>query len=304
MPLIDGMTPRRYTAATLERIVHNIEADLEAVEHQPPPSPSPVALAARAARDAYRAADLAAARVANRAAHIAAYIARDAERAAKRQERRDARTAKRAVRATKRAATNARTIARVAGLIRYSTGVPCRRGHIAERCVSSGQCVVCASDNYKARRAHPDYVPPYYYHPYRGQTEARRKAAQKYGRGKGRLAKRLRTRLSTIMRRLKRNQRAGSFVRDLGCTIPEFRAHIEAQFWLGMTWNNHHSHGWHLDHIIPLASFDLTDREQFLRAAHFTNYQPLWGAHNIAKHDRLDWVPPEPWDIPDRHDVQ
>lgn len=129
-----------------------------------------------------------------------------------------------------------------------------------------------------------------------GQTEARRAAARKYGRGKGRLAKILRKRLWACINRLKLGRRAGSFIRDLGCTVPEFRAHIESQFWPGMTWDNHGPDGWHLDHVIPLAKFDLTDREQFLKAAHFTNYQPLWSEHNLAKNDRLNWTPPEPWD--------
>jgi hypothetical protein len=52
-----------------------------------------------------------------------------------------------------------------------------------------------------------------------------------------------------------------------------------------MSWDNYGK--WHLDHIIPLSSFDLTNREQFLKAAHYTNYQPLWAHENFMKRAKL-----------------
>ena len=50
-----------------------------------------------------------------------------------------------------------------------------------------------------------------------------------------------------------------------------------------MTWENYGRMGWHMDHIIPLANFDLTDRQQFLEACHYTNLQPLWWQENLMK---------------------
>ncbi len=73
-------------------------------------------------------------------------------------------------------------------------------------------------------------------------------------------------------RYLKRMQASG--VRDLGCSIQQFKEYIEAQFSSGMSWDNH-GKVWQLDHVVPLASFDLTDREQLLKACHFSNFQPL-----------------------------
>ena len=94
------------------------------------------------------------------------------------------------------------------------------------------------------------------------------------------LAKRLRVRLYLA---LKGGYKAGSAVRDLGCTIPELRRHLETQFKPGMTWGTWGPRGWHVDHIKPLAAFDLTDHEQFLRAVNFSNLQPLWASENIRK---------------------
>lgn len=74
-----------------------------------------------------------------------------------------------------------------------------------------------------------------------------------------------------------------SAVRHMGCTIKKLRAHLESQFKPGMTWDNWSQKGWHVDHIKPLASFDLTDDEQVKKAVHFTNLQPLWAFENQSK---------------------
>lgn len=90
-----------------------------------------------------------------------------------------------------------------------------------------------------------------------------------------------------IRRALKNNQKLGSAVKDLGCSIEELKLHLESKFCSGMSWDNWGRHGWHLDHIIPLSSFDLTDRKQFLKACHYTNLQPLWAVDNLKKYNKL-----------------
>ena len=71
----------------------------------------------------------------------------------------------------------------------------------------------------------------------------------------------------------------------LGCSVEDFRKHIEDQFKEGMTWANHGE--WHLDHIKPLSSFDLTQKENMKVALHYTNHQPLWARDNLLKGDKL-----------------
>jgi len=91
----------------------------------------------------------------------------------------------------------------------------------------------------------------------------------------------LRTRLNQALRR---KTKMGSAVRDVGCSIEELRFHLEKKFRPGMSWQNRGS--WHVDHIVPLSKFNLTVREEFLRAVHFSNLQPLWAKENRIKSDR------------------
>ena len=73
----------------------------------------------------------------------------------------------------------------------------------------------------------------------------------------------------------------------LGCSLAEFRSYIEAKFEMGMTWNNYHYGGWHIDHIMPCSSFDLTVSEEQARCFHYTNLQPLWKCDNQRKGAKL-----------------
>lgn len=67
----------------------------------------------------------------------------------------------------------------------------------------------------------------------------------------------------------------------LGCTVEELRGYLEKQFKRGMSWSNYGR--WHIDHIKPCASFDLTDPEQQRICFHYTNLQPLWAEENMRK---------------------
>lgn len=96
-----------------------------------------------------------------------------------------------------------------------------------------------------------------------------------------RITKNLRTRL---WKAIKNNQKIGSAIKDLGCSIEEFKVYMSKQFTEDMTWDNYGE--WHVDHIRPLASFDLSNKEELAIACNFNNLQPLWAIDNILKSNK------------------
>lgn len=94
------------------------------------------------------------------------------------------------------------------------------------------------------------------------------------------LQERLRTATSRAFKHKVKDKRT---LELLGCTLEEAFIHLESQFQDGMSWDNYGKYGWHIDHIKPIASFDLTDPEQIKKACHYTNLQPLWASENLSK---------------------
>lgn len=90
-----------------------------------------------------------------------------------------------------------------------------------------------------------------------------------------------------LRKAIKTNQKSGSAVKDLGCTIQEFKQYLELKFLSNMNWTNWGLKGWHIDHIKPLSKFDLSDRKEFLKACHYTNLQPLWAEDNFIKGNKV-----------------
>jgi hypothetical protein len=71
----------------------------------------------------------------------------------------------------------------------------------------------------------------------------------------------------------------------IGCSIEELKIHLEKQFTKGMSWENYGYYGWHIDHIRPCSSFDLSDPAQQKECFHYSNLQPLWAKDNLKKSD-------------------
>jgi hypothetical protein len=108
------------------------------------------------------------------------------------------------------------------------------------------------------------------------------------------LEERIRANLSSGVRRVLLNgslQKSSRIFHLLRCDIDWLKAWLEIQFQPGMGWHNY-GQGWHIDHIRPCISFDLTDPKQQQLCFHWTNLQPLWATDNLSKGAK--WVGTEP----------
>jgi hypothetical protein len=105
-----------------------------------------------------------------------------------------------------------------------------------------------------------------------------------------RLKRNLRTRIRCA---LKPNNRfkADTSERLLGCTIAEFKVHIESLFTEGMSWERFMAGDIHVDHIKPCALFDLTKEEEQRACFNYKNCQPLWKWDNLKKGANYQPVP-------------
>jgi len=167
----------------------------------------------------------------------------------------------------------------------------CKRGHDTFICGrdQNGWCILCQEIYAKEydienkeiikdymqvyREAHKD-IAEKYAKQYRieHREELNNKAVQ---RRKENINTRLKTYLrARLVKALRGNFKSGSTVKDLGCSISFFKEYIESLFYGDMRWDNW-GKVWELDHIEELCTFDLTNRDQFLIACNYTNFQPL-----------------------------
>jgi len=118
---------------------------------------------------------------------------------------------------------------------------------------------------------------------------------QRYKNTPGLYAKESRQRRINIKNRIRMNlgtrlwqvvsKKHGNTMELTGCTTEFLMTYIESKFADDMNWDNYGK--WHIDHIIPCASFDLESLEEQKKCFHWSNLQPLWAADNIRKGCRL-----------------
>ena len=92
----------------------------------------------------------------------------------------------------------------------------------------------------------------------------------------------IRTRIHNVLK----SNKTSSTIELIGCDKCLLVNWIESQFDDRMSWDNYGSY-WHLDHVIPLALFDLTNTQAQYMACHWSNCKPLEASKNISKSDNL-----------------
>ena len=151
-----------------------------------------------------------------------------------------------------------------------------QKANTAEKYVC-GQC-----RGYKGNRdATTGLCRPCWYAYKRTSAASRQKQIQR------RIGNNLRSKLHSSLKEAssKKNKRTFEY---LGCSFQELQAYLESKFTEGMTWENWSYHGWHIDHIRPISSFDLMNEEEKHLCFHYTNLQPLWAKDNLKKSSKYN----------------
>jgi ribosomal protein L24E len=143
---------------------------------------------------------------------------------------------------------------------------------------------------------------------YRKQPEqmekAREYARKRYHQRKNepayRQVKNIRNRVNKVIKRLSLDQtykgRKGNNIENImGCKPQKLREHIEnhPNFKPPLTWENY-GRLWHLDHIRPVASFNLNDPIDFFTCFHYKNLRPCLSEENLRKRDKKTKLEEEP----------
>tara|TARA_B110000305_G_scaffold134771_1_gene150464 strand:+ start:148 stop:888 length:741 start_codon:yes stop_codon:yes gene_type:complete len=98
-----------------------------------------------------------------------------------------------------------------------------------------------------------------------------------------RVKQNLSRRLRTVLK-LKNSIKSESILKIIGCSVDQLKKNLEKKFKKNMNWGNYGK--WHVDHIRPCASFDLTKPKQQKMCFHYTNLQPLWAEENLKKSNK------------------
>jgi hypothetical protein len=70
-----------------------------------------------------------------------------------------------------------------------------------------------------------------------------------------------------------------------GCDMEFLKKWFEFLFTDDMSWNNYGS--WHIDHVIPCASFDLINEEAIQKCFNWKNLRPCWSKENMEKSSHI-----------------
>ena len=91
----------------------------------------------------------------------------------------------------------------------------------------------------------------------------------------------LRTRISDLIR--KNMTFKYKHMSDLlGCDRKFFIDYIESKFEKDMTWENYGTY-WHIDHIMPMFTFNLFNENEIRKCCHYTNLRPLTAKENLTR---------------------
>ena len=139
-----------------------------------------------------------------------------------------------------------------------------------------------------------EYGLKYYYDNYKLCSEWRKKSYIKnrekritynlkyYRKIENKIIVNLRIRIYKVLKGISKSE---STMKLLGCNVEQLKNYLQTKFQLGMSWSNYGK--WHIDHIKPCASFDLSKPKEQKKCFYYKNLQPLWAFDNLSKNDKI-----------------
>jgi hypothetical protein len=97
----------------------------------------------------------------------------------------------------------------------------------------------------------------------------------------------IRSNLHSYLRRNIQSSKNNRTLSYVGCTIEFLKKWFEYNFDEHMSWNNRGKY-WHIDHIKPCSSFDLTNQDDIYACYHWSNLRPCEKTQNIHKSNTID----------------
>ena len=92
----------------------------------------------------------------------------------------------------------------------------------------------------------------------------------------------IRTRIHNVLKQNKTDKTD----KLLGCNKTQLHYWLSYQLHDDLTWDNY-ADVWQIDHVVPLAFFDMTDQKQQLLAFNWSNLRPLYSDDNSFKNDKI-----------------
>jgi len=92
---------------------------------------------------------------------------------------------------------------------------------------------------------------------------------------------------SRLRQSLKANKKNKPWCKYVDYSINDLMVHLEKLFTDGMCFDNYGE--WEIDHVRPIASYNLTNEKELTECWKIENLQPLWRKDNRMKSDKLDY---------------
>jgi hypothetical protein len=99
----------------------------------------------------------------------------------------------------------------------------------------------------------------------------------------------VRSNLHSYLRKNIKSCKNNATLKYIGCSLEFLKRWFEFNFDDNMNWENRGIY-WHIDHIRPCDSYDLTKQEEIYNCYHWKNLRPLEKYENISKSNKIDMM--------------